>query len=133
MPRRGRGTMLAAARVGHQRDTGTRERPDFVGEPGSPPVSFEAFYRAGGVPTVMAELLAKKKVHGDALTVTGKTMKENLKGIGPAKAQAILADWPAYEGKFWKVSPTVPAAAPAPVEEKPKDEQVINENVTASR
>ena len=49
----------------------------------------EAFYRAGGVPTVMAELLAKKKIHGDALTVTGKTMKENLKGIGPADGEVI--------------------------------------------
>jgi RNA polymerase sigma-70 factor (ECF subfamily) len=38
--------MLAAARVGHQRDTGTRERPDFSGQPGSPAVSFDAFYRA---------------------------------------------------------------------------------------
>lgn len=38
--------MLAAARVGHQRDTGTRERPDIAGQPGSPAVSFEAFYRA---------------------------------------------------------------------------------------
>ena len=45
MPRGGRGTMLAAARVGHRRDTSTRERPDISGQPGSPAVSFEAFYR----------------------------------------------------------------------------------------
>ncbi|MFM8535632.1 MAG: dihydroxy-acid dehydratase, partial [Acidimicrobiia bacterium] len=40
----------------------------------------EAFHRAGGVPTVMAELLKKKKIHGDVMTVSGKTLKENLKG-----------------------------------------------------
>src|SRR5258708_10331445 len=49
----------------------------------------EAFHRAGGVPTVMAELLAKKKGHGDALTVTGKTMAENLKGAKPADGEVI--------------------------------------------
>jgi dihydroxy-acid dehydratase len=39
----------------------------------------EAFHRAGGVPSVMHELLRKKKIHGDAMTVTGKTMAENVK------------------------------------------------------
>ena len=52
-------------------------------------------------------------------------------------AREILADWPTYAAKFWKVSPTVPAAKPvAPATEKAKEEeagQVINENVTASR
>jgi dihydroxy-acid dehydratase len=38
----------------------------------------EGFYRAGGVPAVMAELLRAGKLHGDCLTVTGKTMGENL-------------------------------------------------------
>jgi dihydroxy-acid dehydratase len=49
----------------------------------------EAFHRAGGVPTVMAELLRKKKIHGDALTVTGKTMAQNLKGAIPADGDVI--------------------------------------------
>src|SRR5512146_1119304 len=39
----------------------------------------EAFHRAGGVPTVMRELLAKNKIHGKAMTVTGKSYAENLK------------------------------------------------------
>jgi len=38
----------------------------------------EGFYRAGGVPAVMAELLKAGKLHGDVLTVTGKTMAQNL-------------------------------------------------------
>jgi dihydroxy-acid dehydratase len=37
----------------------------------------EGFHRAGGVPAVMSELLRAGKVHGDALTVTGRTMAEN--------------------------------------------------------
>ena len=49
----------------------------------------EAFHRAGGVPTVMAELLGKKKGHGDALTVTGKTMAENLAKAKPADGDVI--------------------------------------------
>ncbi len=71
--------------------------------------------------------------NADDITTLKEFIYKHLELTESAKAQAILADWQAYEGKFWKVSPTVPAAAPAPVEEKPKDEQVINENVTASR
>jgi glutamate synthase (ferredoxin) len=51
-------------------------------------------------------------------------------------AREILADWQTYSQKFWKVSPTVPAAKPVvPETDKTKAEagQVINENVTASR
>ncbi len=49
----------------------------------------EAFHRAGGVPTVMAELLRKGKVHGDALTVTGRTLAENLKTAKPVDNEVI--------------------------------------------
>ncbi|WP_444684853.1 dihydroxy-acid dehydratase [Alkalicoccus luteus] len=35
-------------------------------------------YEVGGVPAVMKELLAAGLLHGDCLTVTGKTMAENL-------------------------------------------------------
>jgi dihydroxy-acid dehydratase len=37
----------------------------------------EGFHRAGGVPAVMSELLRVGKAHGEALTVTGKTVAEN--------------------------------------------------------
>ena len=40
----------------------------------------EGFYRGGGVPAVMAELLAAGKLHAGALTVTGKTIGENCAG-----------------------------------------------------
>ena len=40
----------------------------------------EAFFRAGGVPAVMAELLKHDELYGNALTVSGKTVAENLKG-----------------------------------------------------
>jgi dihydroxy-acid dehydratase len=39
----------------------------------------EGFHHAGGVPVVMRELLEAGKLHGDALTVNGKTMGENVK------------------------------------------------------
>jgi len=40
--------------------------------------------RVGGVPVVMKALLDAGLIHGDALTVTGKTVAENLEGINPA-------------------------------------------------
>jgi len=39
----------------------------------------EEYYRAGGLPAVMNELLKAKKIHADAITVNGKTMGENVK------------------------------------------------------
>jgi len=41
----------------------------------------ESYHRAGGTAAIMSELLANDKIHGDVLTVTGKRMSENLKGI----------------------------------------------------
>jgi len=38
----------------------------------------ESYHRAGGVPAVCRELLRAGKLRGDALTVTGRTMAENL-------------------------------------------------------
>ncbi|NDY93909.1 IlvD/Edd family dehydratase [Ideonella livida] len=40
----------------------------------------ERFHRAGGVPALMWELQAAGKLHGGCLTVTGRTMAENLEG-----------------------------------------------------
>jgi dihydroxy-acid dehydratase len=38
----------------------------------------EEYYRAGGLPAVMNELLKAGRIHGGAMTVTGKTMAENI-------------------------------------------------------
>lgn len=40
----------------------------------------ERFHRAGGVPAVMWELLQAGQLDGDCMTVTGRTMAENLTG-----------------------------------------------------
>ena len=40
----------------------------------------ERFHRAGGVPAAMWELMQAGRLHGDGMTVTGRTMRENLKG-----------------------------------------------------
>ena len=47
----------------------------------SSPYHMQDLDEAGGVPAVMAELLKGGLVHGDALTVTGKTVAENLTGV----------------------------------------------------
>ena len=40
----------------------------------------EEYHRAGGVPAVVAELIAKGKIDGDAITVNGRSLIENCKG-----------------------------------------------------
>ena len=41
----------------------------------------ESYHRAGGTAAIMSELLENSKLHGDVMTVSGKKMSENLKGI----------------------------------------------------
>jgi dihydroxy-acid dehydratase len=50
----------------------------------------ERFHRAGGVPAVMAELLAAGKVDGSALTCTGRTQAENLDGRAAIDREVIF-------------------------------------------
>jgi dihydroxy-acid dehydratase len=38
-------------------------------------------HRAGGIPAVMKELLKAGLLHGDCITITGKTVAENLAGV----------------------------------------------------
>ncbi len=48
--------------------------------------------RIGGVPPMMKELLKAGLLHGDCLTVTGKTLKQNLAKVKPyPKGQDIIA------------------------------------------
>lgn len=49
----------------------------------------ESYHLAGGVPAVMGELMAAGKIRENALTVTGKTMGENLKGKRSEDAKVI--------------------------------------------
>jgi dihydroxy-acid dehydratase len=49
----------------------------------------EDYYRAGGLPAVMHELLAAGRLHGGALTINGKTMAENVAGAKATNAVVI--------------------------------------------
>ncbi len=40
----------------------------------------ERFHRAGGVPAVLHELIEAGKLHADAMTVTGRSLRENVRG-----------------------------------------------------
>src|SRR5579864_1979072 len=51
----------------------------------------ERFHRGGGVPAVLKELLQAGKLNGDAMTVTGKTLAENLKDVADADREVIRA------------------------------------------
>ncbi len=51
----------------------------------------EKFHRAGGVPAVMKELLDAGRIDGSLLTVTGKTIAENLQGVPEPDRDVIRA------------------------------------------
>ena len=51
----------------------------------------EAFYRAGGMPGLLRELLAAGKLNGDVMTVSGRTMAENLAAVGEPDREVIRA------------------------------------------
>ena len=46
--------------------------------------------RIGGVPVVLRALLDEGLIHGDALTVTGQTMAENLEGVRFPEGQDVM-------------------------------------------
>lgn len=49
----------------------------------------EEYHRAGGVPSVVRELMKHKRIHEDALTVNGKTMGENCKSAAAPDSDVI--------------------------------------------
>jgi dihydroxy-acid dehydratase len=58
----------------------------------------ERFHRAGGVPAVLTELLRAGKIDGTALTVTGRTLAENVAGRRSIDADVITSfDKPVQE------------------------------------
>ena len=50
----------------------------------------EEYYRAGGLPAVMRELLDAGRIHADAFTINGKTMGENVKHAKVQDPDVIL-------------------------------------------
>ncbi len=49
----------------------------------------EDYFRAGGLPAVMHELMVAKRIHADALTVNGRTMGENVRDAKTADPDVI--------------------------------------------
>ena len=49
----------------------------------------EEYFRAGGLPAVMNELLKAKRIHAGAMTINGKTMGENGRRAGIADTDVI--------------------------------------------
>jgi len=52
-------------------------------------------HRAGGIPQVMSILLANGVLHGDALTIDGRTVADVLKGVSPRPSpdQDVIRPW----------------------------------------
>ncbi len=64
----------------------------------------ESFFRAGGVPAVMGELKKAGHLHDGAMTATGRSMGENLEGIGSDDPEVILGcDAPMRQNAGFKV------------------------------
>ncbi|MEI9852309.1 MAG: IlvD/Edd family dehydratase [Sphingomonas sp.] len=51
----------------------------------------ERFHRAGGIPAVLAEMLANGALDGGAMTCTGRTLAQNIADAGVKDPQVILA------------------------------------------
>ncbi|CAM5220882.1 Dihydroxy-acid dehydratase OS=Castellaniella defragrans OX=75697 GN=ilvD PE=3 SV=1 [Castellaniella defragrans] len=51
----------------------------------------EKFHRAGGVPAVLRELMLQGKLHTELMTVTGKTLADNLKDVPEPDREVIRA------------------------------------------
>lgn len=51
----------------------------------------EEYYKAGGLPAIMAELLQQNKLHADAVTANGKTVRDNVTGKQTWDRQTIKA------------------------------------------
>ncbi len=53
------------------------------------------FHKAGGVPQVLKMLLVHGLLHGDCMTVTGRTLAEELAGVpdAPRKDQDVIRPW----------------------------------------
>ena len=67
-----RGKIRVAANLGHKIPLLANCQP--AGEH-----LMEGFYRAGGIPAIMKELMKHKKIHQNLITVTGKTVAQNLR------------------------------------------------------
>jgi len=64
----------------------------------------ESFFRAGGVPAVMGELIKAGRIHTDVMTATGKTMGENLQGAASEDLDVITTyDEPMRKNAGFKV------------------------------
>jgi dihydroxy-acid dehydratase len=50
----------------------------------------ERFHRAGGVPAVLCELLEAGRIDGEAITVTGRTLAENIAGRAATDREVIF-------------------------------------------
>ena len=52
-------------------------------------------HKVGGIPRVMKMLLTHELLHGDALTITGKTIEETLANVpeNPGKTQDVIRQW----------------------------------------
>jgi dihydroxy-acid dehydratase len=63
-------------------------------KPSGPYVATD-LHRAGGIPQVMKMLLKRGLLHGDAITITGKTVAENLAEVpdAPRVDQAVIHQW----------------------------------------
>src|SRR4051794_15336758 len=58
----------------------------------------EKFHRAGGVPAVLCELLRARRIDGSALTVTGKSIADNIQGAETRDREVIKS----YEAPLQK-------------------------------
>jgi glutamate synthase (NADPH/NADH) large chain/glutamate synthase (ferredoxin) len=58
---------------------------------------------------------------------------KHLENTESSRAREILADWPRFQGAFWKVKSHTPAAKPAESKPPASPETVISEKIVATK
>lgn len=120
------GTVVILGGTGKNFGAGMTGGMAFVYDPDS---RFEGLYNPElvGISRVVSE---------DDLILLKGLLYKHLERTDSQIAKAMMDNWAAYQGKFWKVSPQTPTAPDAPAVEphaKPSSTTVITEEITASK
>ena len=76
------------------------------------------------------QLIGVERLGEEDVVLVQQLVYKHLENTESERAKEILADWPKFGAKFWKVRPHPPAAKPQP---KASSEAVISEKVTATQ
>jgi len=79
------------------------------------------------------QLVCLERLDGEDVPLLQQMIYSHLEKTESERARKILAEWPSFEPKFWKVKPHAPPAKPAQAAQALEPRAVISEEVTATQ